>query len=233
MSSGWIKLHRQLLEWEWYDDINTSRLFVHLLLKANHKDRKYRGTTIKRGQLLTGRNLLAAETGLSEQQIRTCLNKLKSTSDLTIKSTSKGTLLTVDKYGVYQGEDDRATSISTSKSTNEQPASNQQVTTNKNVRTKECKKEDICQQVADAWNDSFSELPNVLKVSDKRKAHINASVKFFKGRHKLDDKEEWRSIFDYASKSDFLMGRSSDWSMDFDFIINKNNLLKVLEGKYE
>jgi hypothetical protein len=233
MSSGWIKLHRQLLEWEWYNDINATRLFLHLMLKANHKDKKYRGTVIKRGQLLTGRELLSAETGLSQQQIRTCLNKLKSTSDITIKSTNKGTLLTVENYGVYQDAESELTSKSTSELTSKQPMNNQQATTNKNVRTKECKNKDICQQVADAWNNSFSDLPNVLKVSDKRKAHIKAAIKFFSGKHDLNDPEQWSSIFEYASNSDFLMGRASDWSMDFDFIINKNNLLKVLEGKYE
>jgi hypothetical protein len=38
--SGWIKIHRSILEWEWYEDTNTFRLFMHLILKANHKDRK-------------------------------------------------------------------------------------------------------------------------------------------------------------------------------------------------
>ena len=39
--SGWIKIHRQILEWEWYSDTNTFRVFLHLLLKANHKEKKY------------------------------------------------------------------------------------------------------------------------------------------------------------------------------------------------
>jgi len=53
MSSGWIKLHRKLLDWEWYDDVNTTRVFLHLLMVANHKDNNWRGITIKRGQKLT------------------------------------------------------------------------------------------------------------------------------------------------------------------------------------
>jgi len=104
---------------------------------------------------------------------------------------------------------------------------------NKNKTKSDNYNKDICQQIADAWNSVFDELPNVQKVSDKRKAHINASIKFFAKEYDLKDPNQWASIFEYASKSDFLMGRSSDWSMDFDFIINKNNLLKVLEGKYE
>ena len=150
--SGWIKLHRSLLDWEWYDDINVSRLFLHLMLKANHKDRKYKGTLIKRGQLLTGRELLSNETGLSQQQIRTCLTKLKSTSDITIESTSKGTLLTVDNYDVYQGADSESTSKTTSNLTNEQPAINQQSTTNKNVKNL------IIKEVKNITPDRFAEF---------------------------------------------------------------------------
>lgn len=46
---GWIKLHRQLLTWEWYDEPNTLRLFLHLLLKANIEPKEWRGTMIQPG----------------------------------------------------------------------------------------------------------------------------------------------------------------------------------------
>ena len=75
---GWIKLHRQILDWEWYDDINVKVLFLHLLLTANYEDKKWQGTTIKRGQLVTSRQHLAEQTGLSEQQVRTAINKYQS-----------------------------------------------------------------------------------------------------------------------------------------------------------
>lgn len=92
---------------------------------------------------------------------------------------------------------------------------------------------EIYQQLADAYNASFHDLPNVAKVSQKRKAHINAVIKEFKVSHGLDNLENWINLFNYIRESDFLMGRSSDWRCDFDFIINKNNLLKIIEGKYE
>jgi len=123
--SGWIKLHRQITDWEWYDDHNTFRLFMHLLLKANHKERSYRGVKIEVGCVMTGRELLSKETGLSVQQIRTCLERLKSTNEITIKSNKQGTIIQVVKYKDYQ--------VTTNESTTNQPTSNQQVTTNKNV----------------------------------------------------------------------------------------------------
>lgn len=123
---GWIKLHRQLLEWEWYDDVNTFRLFIHLILKASHKERKYKGVTIKIGQVMTGRKILSMETGLSEQKIRTSLERLKSTNEITIESSSQGTIIQLVNYEKYQ--------VATDGSTNDQPTINQQVTTNKNVK---------------------------------------------------------------------------------------------------
>lgn len=124
--SGWIKIHRKILEWEWYDDTNTFRLFMHLILKANHKDKKYRGQVIKSGCLLTGRELLSQETGLSIQQVRTCLERLKSTNEITINSSRQGTIIQVVKYKDYQ--------ITTNDLTTSQPQDNQQVTTNKNIK---------------------------------------------------------------------------------------------------
>jgi hypothetical protein len=124
MNNGWIKLHRSILDWEWYDDVNVTRLFLHCLFRANHKDKKYRGSVVKRGTFLTGRDLLALETGLSVQQIRTSLTKLKSTNELTIKSSRQGTVIEVVNYDKFQD--------ATNTPTNEQPTSNQQVTSNKN-----------------------------------------------------------------------------------------------------
>ena len=138
--SGWIKLHRSILEWEWYSDANTSRLFTHLLLKVNYKANQWKGVTVNAGQIITSRDILSREIGLSIQQIRTSLKKLKSTGDITIKSTSKYTAITIESYSLYQSMDDLPTGKLTSKSTNEQPANNQQITTTKevkNVRSKE------------------------------------------------------------------------------------------------
>lgn len=126
MQQGWIKIHRQLLEWEWYDDLNTFRLFIHLLLKANHKAKKYRGMELKAGSILTGRDLLSFETGLSVMQVRTSLTKLKTTNEITIKTNSQGTIIQLVNFTKYQ--------LVTNDLTNKQPTSNQRVTTNKNVK---------------------------------------------------------------------------------------------------
>lgn len=129
---GWIKIHRSILDWEWYKDINTKILFLHLLLKANHKEKKYQGFLIKRGQLLTGRSQLSNELGLTERQIRTSLTKLKTTSEVTIETNTKGSVITIVNYDSYQIVEDERPATS--------PQSDHGTTTNKNnknIRNKE------------------------------------------------------------------------------------------------
>lgn len=103
--SGWVSLHRKILDWEWYDDANACRLFIHCLLKANHQDKKWKGIDIQRGQFITSLDKLSKETGLSVSQIRTCLKKLKSTGEIASKSHTQHTVITVLSYDSYQCND--------------------------------------------------------------------------------------------------------------------------------
>ena len=103
--AGWIKLHRSMLEWEWYGDINGMRLFTHCLLRANHKDKKWRGMDINRGQFYTSLDTLREETGLTSMQLRTCFSKLKATGEVTSSGMARGRMVTVVKYDEYQDHD--------------------------------------------------------------------------------------------------------------------------------
>jgi hypothetical protein len=74
--NGFIFLHRKFKEWEWYKNINVKTLFTHCLIMANFKDNKWQGIDIKRGSFITSISNLANETGLSDRQVRTALDKL-------------------------------------------------------------------------------------------------------------------------------------------------------------
>lgn len=132
MDIWYIKLHRKILEWEWYSDSNVTRVFIHFLLIANREEKKWRGVTIPKWSLVTGRLQLSETLWLSEQQIRTAVNKLKSTNEITIKSTSSFSLIEVINWQLYQEQ-------STNKKTNKQPTDNQQITTPKEVKNIEDK----------------------------------------------------------------------------------------------
>jgi len=146
-AKGWIKLHREFIKWEWYDDHNTSRLFLHLLLTVNFEDKPWHGITIERGSIVTSSNTLAEQTKLSRQQTRTSLEKLQLTNEITIKATKRYSLITVCKYNEYQKRDnDEQPSEQPSNNqvvTKSQPSRNQVVTTTKEEKnSKKEKKED-------------------------------------------------------------------------------------------
>ena len=101
---GFIKIYRKLLKWEWHDDPNTGWLFVILLLMANYEDTKWRGQVVRRGQLVTSLRKLSKETGISIQSIRTGLNRLQDTGEITHQPTHKNTLITICRYDDYQSE---------------------------------------------------------------------------------------------------------------------------------
>ena len=132
-NDSWISIHRKLLNWCWYKDINVKTLFLHLLLKANYKDNSWKNINIKRGQLITSIDHLADETGLTVQQTRTALKKLKSTNEITIKTTNKFTVITIEKYDLYQNINNETTNKITNNLTINQQTNNKQITTTNKV----------------------------------------------------------------------------------------------------
>lgn len=147
---GFIKLYRSILKWEWYDDINTKTLFLHLLLTANYEDKEWRGMVIKKGSLVTSFTKLASETTLSVRNVRTSLNRLISTQEVTCQSTSKFTMITIENYSRYQTVENQNDTVSDMVSdkqvTSERHANDMQVTTTKEIkkqRSKELKNKDL------------------------------------------------------------------------------------------
>jgi hypothetical protein len=139
------------------------------LLKASHDEITvlvgYQKVQLKPGQFVFGRKKAAAETGLSERTIRTCLDCLKSMENVTIKTTNKFSILTIEKWNFYQGSPDKTTSKMTSK----RPASDQQATTNKNEKNE--KKKYSC-----AFNAFWSAYPKKKAKADAWKAWQKADI---------------------------------------------------------
>lgn len=102
LENGYIKLHRKILNWRWYKKPLTKHLFEHLLLIANIKDSSFEKITIKRGQCVASIRSLAANTGLTEREVRTALKHLKSTQEVTQTPYSKFSVFTINNYDFYQ-----------------------------------------------------------------------------------------------------------------------------------
>ncbi len=133
MHRGFITLHRKIIEWEWYSDTNVFRVFTHLILTANWEPKKWQGILVNRGQKVTSTQHIAEETGLTPQCVRTAINKLKLTGELTSKSTNKYTVVTLTNYDLYQKKENELTSNLTSETTNGQQTDNKQLTTTKQL----------------------------------------------------------------------------------------------------
>lgn len=101
---GWIKLHRKFLEWEWYHDKNTSRLYLHIMLNAVFKKCRFAGRELCPGQYVTSYRRLAADTGLTVDELRTAIKKLRTTGEITTQTNNKYTVITIVNYGLYQQE---------------------------------------------------------------------------------------------------------------------------------
>lgn len=136
-SNGYIKLHRKLLDWGWYKDPNTLRVFLHLLLTANFTESEYMGVKIYPGQTVIGRKALAETLGLTERQVRTSLTRLKTTNELTIKTTNRFSVVTIVGWEKYQLDDGQTTNKKTNKRSIKRPANDH------TIRKKEYKKESV------------------------------------------------------------------------------------------
>jgi hypothetical protein len=135
---GWIKIHRQLEDWEWYTNIPVKTLFIHCLLKANHKDNQWQGIVIKKGSFVTSYENLSIETGLTVRQIRTALNKLKMTGEVTHKGQSRYSIITINNWNLYQDNDKQ----NDKQMTNERQTNDKQTTTNNNDKNDKNEKND-------------------------------------------------------------------------------------------
>lgn len=112
---NFVKIDRKMLSWEWYTDPNTCHLFLHCILRANWKPGEWKGIHYERGQFITSLDSLSKQTGLTVRKVRTALNHLESTGEVTRKTTSKFSIITVNKYDLYQSNDKHSDKQPTSK----------------------------------------------------------------------------------------------------------------------
>lgn len=135
MRKGYVKLYRKSLDSGLIRNHKAWILFTYCLLKATHKKRK---AVIGRqqfmlfpGQFVFGRRVAAEETGLTEQQIRTALQTLKTLQILTIQSTNKFSIITIINWSNYQAPEPEVNQQSIQNLTSNQPQ----------TKKEECKKD--------------------------------------------------------------------------------------------
>lgn len=100
--TGYIKLDKKILSWAWYSDASVFKVFIHLLLTAEYKERKIGRIALERGQVFIKQGKIAEENGLSYKQVRGALNCLKDTGEIKMRATNRGTIITICNYTKYQ-----------------------------------------------------------------------------------------------------------------------------------
>lgn len=119
--STFVKIDRNIVDWRWFSDPVTLQVFLWLIIKANIEDHDFRELTIHRGQIFTSIASICAATKRSPQQVRTALQHLISTNEITSQEYPFGRLITVVSFDVYQSK-------LTNKSTSNQQATNKRAT---------------------------------------------------------------------------------------------------------
>ena len=167
--NGFVKLHRKMIEWGWYSDCVVKDVFIHILMVATFKPTKYLGHDLNPGQAVIGRKKMAKELGFTEQQVRTALKKLESTGEISLFSTNKFTIATVENWDFYQGCDEE----DNQQSTNNQPTDNQQITNNQ-PHLKNVKKD---KNVKNVKKDIYIGVPPELKTAFMEFAEMRKMIK--------------------------------------------------------
>ena len=99
----WIKINERLLDWQWFNDGNTLKVWLYLLVKANWKETKWQGLTLKRGQFVISVRRLSGILEMADKTVQRALKALLDSDCIEVKPLGKmGTLVTIKKYSQYQ-----------------------------------------------------------------------------------------------------------------------------------
>lgn len=231
----YVKISRKILDWEWYTDINTKVLFLHILLKANWKPSRFQGTEVPRGSLVTSQQNMAAETGLTIKNVRTALKHLENTGEVAVSRHPKFSVITVKNYNQYQSSGSQTAvegqSDGSLGATIEEGKKERKEEYNKSPKgdyESETPESSVFITIRELYNSVCGSYPRLVKMSDARKRAISARLKT---GYTLDD---FRLLFEKAETSDFLKGANKrNWSATFDWLISDTNMAKVLDGNYD
>jgi hypothetical protein len=142
---GWIKLHRKIIDSPVFNEPGMLKLWIYCLMKASHKQREVligqQLVELQPGQFITGRNALSDDFNngakpkdkVSAITLWRWLQTLEKMGNLNIKTNNKFSVITLDKWGVYQGEEEESEQQNEHQMNNKRTSNEHQMNTNKNV----------------------------------------------------------------------------------------------------
>ena len=210
-----FQIDRSIFYWEWWDDHEVVIVWLYLIGHANWKPARWHGYEIPRGSFITSIRSLARGCGLSPQQIRTALDKLESTHNITRRATHKFTAITIEKYDDYQLSPSGSNTVSNTLSNKQSTTIEYQIIPDKNKREKdEPSSRSLASEMISYLNErtgqSFKQdgAENVRLISDLVRAGYGANDI----RKVIDRKcDEWLDVehMRYALRPKTLFKRSN------------------------
>lgn len=248
---GWFKVGKEIIKRAIFSDAELLRLFIYLKADANivPSEQLIDGepVVVYRGQGTYGRNLLAAALKVNPSTLYKRLKKLEKLGFIKLRPYKEMTVYTVIDYDEEQSEEPKVTAkcqpqalepqgiqgFEESKSNSNGTQKEQPGNTLKEGRNK---KEDIIntpyQKIKELYQSICKSFPKIRSITDERKKHLNARWKEYD-----QDIAIFEELFKKAEASDFLTGRQANnknWKCSgLDWLINQQNMAKVLEGKYD
>jgi hypothetical protein len=128
-SEGYIRLHRSLTDWQWYHDDACLRLLIHLLMRVNWKQGKWKNVDVMPGSTVTSLDRLADSIGWSRSKLRCTMDKLKSSGDIATTTTNHWTAITLVNWAKYQQMDEQSSQPRSQPTANQQPTNSQPTAT--------------------------------------------------------------------------------------------------------
>ena len=232
MNNTWVKLHRNIVDWEWFDDKNALKLLIYLNVKVNIVDKQWKGITVNRGSLVTGKYSITEDLGISVQQYRTALKKLVQSGEIVKKATNAYTILTLTKWEKMQHEQQ----TDNKRITNEQQTDNKRIYPTKESKESKERKESKEKQKESVFN-FRKELLNLggneqlvsdwLMVRNKKKAaNTKTALNGFLKQVKLTGKD-LNFVLEKCVVSNWS-GFKSEWlGQTNSFGVKKSNPQKI------
>lgn len=149
MHRGYIKVWRKIIDAGWLKNHKLCAFWLWCLLKASHKEYNLivgcQSVHLMPGEFVFGLKVASKELNMGIQSIRTLLDFLKNTQNLTLKPTNKFSIITIVNWDTYQIEDDESNTQSN------KPLTNNQQTTNNKQECKEYKNKEYSMDFLSFW----------------------------------------------------------------------------------
>jgi len=218
--NGFISLHRRIIEWEWYTEPDTFRVFIHLLMMANYAPAKVRGVQVARGQHITSTVKLVETLNMSFSKVRKALKRLRVGGEIIVENPSnRFSLVTIVKYDAYQISPEELVKQKSSKTDAEII---QNATNNKdNNNNKENNENNIVDIInVHEWKTIY--LQDKMLIKDLCKHHsLNAKV----------FQSEIDSFVIHRMNSSTTTDKGTEFSRHFRNFIRKRIEMKTEDGK--